>query len=78
MALALVACAGIDPQPPPEAPQLATYRIGPPDRLAITVLPDPPIERQVTVRTDGRISFDLIGDVDAAGRNSAGDQSAVQ
>lgn len=67
-ALALVGCAGIDPQPPPEALQLATYTIGPPDQLEITVLPDPLIERRVTVRPDGRISFDLIGDVEAAGR----------
>jgi polysaccharide export outer membrane protein len=67
-ALVLLGCAGIDPQPPPEALQLTTYTIGPPDRLDITVLPEPQIQRQVTVRPDGRISFDLIGDVDVAGR----------
>ncbi len=47
---------------------LAEYRIAPPDVLTITVRPDPQIERELTVRPDGRISFDLIGDVEARGR----------
>ena len=46
----------------------AEYRIAPPDLLEITVRPEPEIEREVTVRPDGRISFDLIGDVEASGR----------
>ena len=65
--LDLVGCA-INPQSPPEAPRAPTYRIGPPDQLEIIVYPEPLIERVVTVRPDGRISFDLIGDVDATGR----------
>jgi len=69
--LAVVGCAGLEPQAPPMALELATYTVGPPDRLVIRVLPDPQIEREVTVRPDGRISFDLIGDVDAAGRTPA-------
>jgi polysaccharide export outer membrane protein len=44
------------------------YRVGPPDRLLITVLPEPLITRTVMVRPDGMISFDLVGDVPAAGR----------
>mgnify|MGYP003465453557 CR=1 FL=1 len=39
------------------------YRIAPPDILVITVRPEPQIERELTVRPDGRISLDLIGDV---------------
>lgn len=58
----------INPQPPPDAPQLHTYRIGPPDRLRITVFPEPVLESEVTVRPDGRISFELIGDVAVVGR----------
>jgi polysaccharide export outer membrane protein len=46
------------------------YRIGPPDRLEISILPEPVIERQATVRPDGMISIDLIGDVPAAGRTT--------
>jgi len=52
----------------PGAPsQQAEYRIAPPDTLMITVRPDPEIKRELVVRPDGRISFDLIGDVDARG-----------
>ena len=56
---------------PPAAlgePGTAEYRVGPADRLTIRVLPDPAIERVVTVRPDGRFSMDLIGDVEATGR----------
>jgi polysaccharide export outer membrane protein len=64
------------PAPPPgtlptyrtSAPELPEYRVGAPDQLVIRVFPEPIIERSVTVRPDGRISFDLIGDVQAAGR----------
>jgi len=73
-ALALVAAVGcgtptkVAPPPPPE---LLPYRVGPPDNLQIVVLPDPPIERTSTVRPDGMISIDLVGDVPAAGRTTA-------
>lgn len=47
---------------------LDVYRVGPPDELLITVLPEPVISRTVMVRPDGMISFDLVGDIPAAGR----------
>jgi polysaccharide export outer membrane protein len=56
-----------EPPPPPES---VPYRVGPPDQLLITILPDPPIERSATVRPDGMISIDLVGDVPAAGRTT--------
>ena len=56
------------PVPPPVSPPPATYRIGAPDVLSVSILPDPGIEREVVVRPDGRISIDLIGDVMASGR----------
>lgn len=62
----LVACAGAGGPPP--GPASGSYRVGPPDQLKITVLPEPVIEREATVRPDGMISVDLIGDVAAAGR----------
>lgn len=68
--LILGGCTSVNPQAQPPAPGRATYRVGPPDRLEITVLPDPVIERALTVRPDGRISFDLIGDVEATGRTT--------
>jgi polysaccharide export outer membrane protein len=55
---------------PPPAPETKLYRIGPPDRLSITILPDPAIARQVVVRPDGMISIDLVGDIPVAGRST--------
>jgi polysaccharide export outer membrane protein len=62
-------CATAQNAPPP-APETQAYRIGPPDKLEISILPDPPIVRQVTVRPDGMISVDLVGDIPAAGRTT--------
>jgi polysaccharide export outer membrane protein len=62
----LAACAG--PKGPPAAPASQPYRVGPPDELVVTILPDPIIERTVVVRPDGMISVDLIGDLAAADR----------
>jgi polysaccharide export outer membrane protein len=56
------------PMPPPVRPTAETYIVGPPDQLFITILPDPVIERSAVVRPDGKISIDLIGDVQASGR----------
>ena len=55
---------------PPPIPETLPYRIGPPDKLDITILPDPSISRSVTVRPDGMISIDLVGDVPASGRTA--------
>lgn len=66
--LALAACAS---NPPPPMPMPDTYRVGAPDVLTVLVLPDPAISRTVTVRPDGFITMDLIGDVEAAERTSA-------
>lgn len=47
------------------------YRVGPSDRLTIRVLPDPAIElTDLQVRPDGRISVELIGDVETSGRTT--------
>lgn len=66
---ALSGCATRTFEPPPP-PETVPYRVGPPDQLMITILPDPPIDRQATVRPDGMISIDLVGDVPAAGRTT--------
>ena len=71
LALLLVAaqgCTSFNPVPPPKPGAYAAYRVGAPDVLDVTILPEPVIQRAVTVRPDGMISLDLIGDVRAAGR----------
>lgn len=62
-------CASVQPLPP-SPKEVGVYRIAPPDELNISVLPDPAIDRSATVRPDGKISIDLVGDVQAAGRTT--------
>lgn len=70
LALVLILAQGcaFEAVPPPREGTYAAYRVGAPDVLNVVILPDPVIERQVTVRPDGMISIDLIGDVPAGGR----------
>ncbi len=44
------------------------YHVAPPDVLNISIRPEPEITRNVVVRPDGRISFDLIGDLFVQGK----------
>jgi polysaccharide biosynthesis/export protein len=48
--------------------QSAGYRIQPGDTLAVTVLEDDTLNRQLLVLPDGRVSMPLAGSVSAAGR----------
>jgi polysaccharide export outer membrane protein len=48
-----------------------TYIIGGDDVLSINVWKEPDLTRSITVRSDGKISLPLIGDVQAAGRTPA-------
>ena len=59
---------GLPPASPGTPAQQTKYRISPPDVLMISVRPEPEIVREVVVRPDGRISFDLIGEVDVEGK----------
>lgn len=71
LVVALTACAGTGGGPPAGGPDTTgAYRVGPPDQLRISILPDPVIEREVVVRPDGMISVDLVGDVPASGRTT--------
>ena len=47
------------------------YTIGPNDILSIFVWKEPDLTRDVTVMSDGKISFPLIGDITANGRTVA-------
>jgi polysaccharide export outer membrane protein len=70
LGLGLSACAGTGGAAPGGPDASGAYRVGPPDELKISILPDPVIERDVVVRPDGMISVDLVGDVPAAGRTT--------
>jgi polysaccharide biosynthesis/export protein len=50
------------------APHNDTFVIGNDDVLAINVWKEPEVSRSVPVRSDGRISLPLVGEVEAAGR----------
>lgn len=69
-ALASIGCA-TGPKGTQAAASGDAYRLGPSDRLTIRVLPEPAMEmKDVQVRPDGRISIELIGDVQVAGRTT--------
>jgi polysaccharide export outer membrane protein len=55
-------------QKPAAAPADDSYVIGPADLLSINVWKETEISRSIPVRSDGRISLPLIGEVQAAGR----------
>jgi polysaccharide export outer membrane protein len=54
--------------PSPVVESRSPYRVGAPDLLVITILPEPAIEADVTVRPDGMITVPLIGEVAARDR----------
>jgi len=47
------------------------YVLGVEDKLTISVWREPDLARTVTVRPDGKITFPLLGDIQAAGRTSS-------
>ena len=59
-------CTTLTPSPVVESP--LSYRVGAPDSLTISILPEPAIIAAVTVRPDGMITVPLIGDIPAGGR----------
>jgi polysaccharide export outer membrane protein len=65
-----VGCA-TTPEPNPPGTGWAEYRVGAPDNLEVSILPEPVMHVPLVVRPDGMISIDLIGDVQAAGRTTA-------
>lgn len=66
--LGLVGCSYKLTTPPSIA--YPDYRVGAPDQIEVTVLPEPRIQQQVTVRPDGKITVELVGDVQAGGRTT--------
>ena len=57
------------PETPPKSPRAnETYIIGDDDVLSINVWKEPEISKSIPVRSDGKISLPLVGEVLAAGR----------
>lgn len=54
-----------------------TYVIGDDDQLSISVWKEPDISKEVPVRSDGKISLPLVGEVEAAGRTPPQLQQAI-
>jgi polysaccharide export outer membrane protein len=69
VSLGAVACAHAPAAAPPDV-KYVEYLVGPPDRLTISILPDPPVIENVVVRPDGMITIQLVGDVPAGGRTT--------
>ena len=65
---------------PAAAPKVeyGEYLIGPPDRLVVTVLPEPPLVESVLVRPDGMITVQLVGDVAAGGKTTTEVANEIQ
>ena len=53
--------------PPPSTAKISHYKIEPHDQLDIKFFYSPELNEAVTVRPDGKISLQLIGDTEAAG-----------
>lgn len=68
-AVALGGCANTPALQPDVAGQIATYTLGPSDRLRITVFNEPNLSSEYSVTGDGNLSFPLIGNVPVAGRS---------
>ena len=67
--LGLLALAGCATAPPPQI-QYPDYFIGAPDVLEVRILPEPRVEQQLVVRNDGKITVELLGDIQAGGRTT--------
>ena len=65
---AAIASLGQPMNPPTNKPHDDSFVIGNDDVLAINVWKEPDISRSIPVRSDGRISLPLVGEVQAAGR----------
>jgi polysaccharide export outer membrane protein len=74
---ALIAALALLLSAPLALAQAAGYRIQPGDQLAVTVLEDDTLNRQVLVLPDGRISVPLAGNVNAAGNTVEAVERAI-
>ncbi len=77
LGLGLMALWGCSPHFTPRNPQAEaalvakvaqeTYQLGPEDAIEISVWKEPDLTKQLVVRPDGKISYPLVGEIQAAG-----------
>ena len=77
LGLGLMAIWGCSPQYTPSNPEAEaalvakvaqnTYQLGPEDSIEISVWKEPDLTKQLVVRADGKISYPLVGEIQAAG-----------
>jgi polysaccharide export outer membrane protein len=77
LGLGLMALWGCSPHFTPSNPQAEaalvakvaqeTYQLGPEDAIEISVWKEPDLTKQLVVRPDGKISYPLVGEIQAAG-----------
>ena len=60
---------GAQPGPAPAATQNSDYRLGPDDKVHITVYGEDRLTGDYNVTSNGMVSFPLIGNINAAGRS---------
>ncbi len=82
-ALSGPSAAATSPEPQPDSPSRRihaddSYIIGGDDVLSISVWKEPDLTRVIPVRSDGKISLPLIGEVQAAGRTPAQLQQDIE
>ena len=59
-------------------PESSEYQVAPPDVLWVTIRPEPDERAEVVVRPDGRISIEMIGDVQVRGKTIPEIQEAIR
>lgn len=67
MLLPLQGCQGLPPPPPATEPPPFEFRLGPGDRVRVSVWGEEKLQHEVEVGPDGAIAYPLIGDVQVAG-----------
>jgi len=60
------------------AQQTARYALHAGDQLDVSVWKEPDLTKQIVVRPDGRFSFPLVGEINAAGRGVAEVQTEIE
>ena len=81
VALAMVSGACGSPKFLPSSenhPESSEYRVAPPDVLWVTIQPEPDEREEIVVRPDGRITVEMIGDVEVRGKTIPEIQEAIR
>ena len=77
LALACASCGNEPVASTGAAPVVPIYRLAPDDKLKISVYGEPELTGEFTVGSDGKVSFPLIGMIDANGKTLAELQASI-